>query len=371
MFAPSSFAADIRANDTIIISSDEKNLTDLYLFGKSIEVGAPVTNDLVAAGGDIILDSSVSGSILAAGGNVRVKGDSRGSVRIAGGNIIIDGNVGRDLVTAGGSVIITKSSTVAGDLIVAGGEVTLDGNVNGKVLVQSGKARINGSVNKSVEGNLGKLTIGPDAVIKGDVRYSSPEKATISSGAEIAGRQQFTRIEDQKKTAEQIGGFFTAFSIYKLIGDIILSILFIYLLGSFLKPIISDIAKSPLINILSGFGFLILIPIISIFLMILLWLGIASFLFYFLALLVTLYIAKVFAGWIIVRWWYGRDNRKYDLDWKAGIVGPVVFFGIGFIPVIGWMAAAILYLIALGALIRRVVFAIADQQKQRPPQKKK
>lgn len=363
-----SYAADIRTNNTIIIPEDEKNLKDLYLFGSTIEINAPVRDDVVSAGRDIAIDNNVSGNINAAGSTVRVKGDTGGSVRTAGGNVVIDGRTGHDLVIAGGTIVVTKTSVVNGDLIVAGGDVTIDGNVNGKVMVQGGQVKINGMVNKNVEGNIGKLTIGPNAVIGGDLHYSSPEKAEVSSGATIKGTTHYTRVERPQKTAEKAEGLISGFSFYKLIGDIILSILFIYFLSGILRPILKDIADSAFINGITGFAFLVLMPIISIFLLILLWLGIASFLIYFLVLFLGVYVAKIFNGWMIMRWWYGRDKREYVLDWKAGVAGPIVLFLVGLVPFIGWLVIAILYLISFGAIVRSLVFAV---QAQRMPAKKK
>lgn len=357
-----SYAADIRANNTIIIPQDEKNLHDLYLFGRTIEVGAPVQNDLVAAGSDIVVDNSVSGNILAAGGNLRLKGDSAGSVRIAGGNIIIDGKVGRDLLIGGGSVTITKSATIAGDLIIAGGDLTVQGTVNGKALINGGQARIDGTVKKQVEANIGKLTLGPNSMIGGDLKYSSPEKAALENGAVVKGTQHFTRVEQPKRAERQAGEFFRTISIYKLISDIIISIALIYFLGGFLRHILTSLEKDPVLNGVFGLAFIIVMPVVSAILLILLWLGIGSFLFYFLILLIAIYIAKIFLGWFLVRWWYSRDKKNYNLDWKAGIIGPIALFLIGLIPVIGWLFIAVLYLISTGVLIRELAAVIQTRQ---------
>ncbi len=347
---------------SIVHAADIRSNNDLYIFNKSIQVETPVTNDLVAAGGDIVVDNNVSGNIMAAGGNLRINGNTEGSVRVAGGNIVIEGNIGRDLVIAGGSVNITETATIGGDLLFTGGELTMEGTVNGKAMINGGQARIEGTVNKQVEGSLGKLALGSQSVIGGDLRYSSPEKAIIEEGAVIRGTQQYTPVERPKSNAEQFGGFISAFSFYKLITDIILSLAFIYFFGAFLRRCLTSIGVSPFRNAAYGLAFLILIPLVSVFLFILIWLGIASFLFYILVLIISVFVAKVFLGWFLVRWWYRRSKKEYVLDWRAGVIGPIALFLIILIPLIGWLFIAILYLISIGAVIRELAIVAQTQQ---------
>lgn len=367
LFIASSFlsfahAADIRSGNTLTITSDEKDLRDLYLFGNSINVEAPVRNDLVAAGRDIIIETHVSGNIFAAAGNLRIRGDSDGSARVMGGNVVIDGHVGRDLLVAGGAVIITKTATIAGDLIVAGGEITIQGDVGGRAIINGGQVRLEGKIAKQVEANAGKLTLGPRVVIGGDIVYSSPEKATIEKGAVIKGSQRYTRTENAENAQRQVGDFFKVFSLYKLLGDIVLSVLFILFFGKFIQVGIERIMNAPFRNFMGGFAFLLLVPLISIILLALLLLGIASFLFYFLVLILALYLAKIFIGWLLLAWWYKRSGRTYILDWKSGVVGPIVLFIIALIPILGWLFIAILYLISIGAFIQQLAVAVQTQR---------
>lgn len=360
-FYSDAYAADVRSDNTITISKDEEGLSDLYLFGNSIAVEAPVRNDLVAAGRDIIVDNSISGNILAAGGTLRIRGESGGSVRVAGGNVVIDGNVGRDLLVAGGNVTITKTATVAGDLLIAGGELVIQGDVNGKAVINGGNVRIEGAIGKQVEGNIGQLSIGPRAVIGGDITYSSPDKAIIDKGSVIKGTQHFTRIEKPKVETKQFGALFGSFSLYKLIADIILSVALIFFLGKFIQAFAGQMMVKPFKNFVWGFAFVSLTPLISLFLLVFLLPGVAAFLFYFLILAAAVYLAKVFTGWLLVRWWYKRRRSIYVVDWKSGVVGPIALFIVALVPVLGWMLIAILYLITIGVLIKELATIIGAQ----------
>jgi cytoskeletal protein CcmA (bactofilin family) len=347
-------AATIRSDDTVIISNTEKNLSDLYLFGGTIVVDAPVANDIVAAGGDIDLNDSISGSILAAGGTLRFKGSSQGSARIAGGTVLVEGDIARDLIVAGGSVIIAKSAAIGGDLIVTGGNISIDGQIRGKTIINSGEVAINGDIGKQVEANVGKLSLGENARIGSDLKYSSPRQAEISEGARINGEQKYTPVEDHQRLAKQAGSFFTAFSFYKLTIDIIISLILIRLFGRFLNIVLKTSSTSPITSAAFGFAFIFLIPILSLFLLILLWMGVALFLIYSLIIIASAFIAKITLGWLIISWWHRRGKREYLLDWRAAVLGPVALYIIAIIPFLGWLFLAILYLISAGSITRSI-----------------
>lgn len=344
-------AADIRANNYVSIPQDEGNLSDLYLFGDTIVVDAPVRNDLVAAGHDVSIDGLVSGDILVAGGSLHINGGSGGTVRVAGGSVVIDGDIARDLVVAGGSVTLSRLATVGGDLIVAGGEINIQGKVAGRVMINGGQARIDGPVGKQVEGHIGRLVLGSNAVVGGNLIYTSGDKVIVENGAKVMGVTRYTQIKEPRRAAEQAKNFFAGVSIYKLIVDIILTVGLIYFFGLFLKNVFSTISKSPVQSGAYGLAFLVLTPIVSLIFMILLWLGLGGFLFYALVLLFSVFVTKAFLGWYLLEWWYGRDKKTYNLDWKAGVVGPISLFVIAFIPVIGWLFQAVLFCVCTGAVI--------------------
>jgi hypothetical protein len=68
-----------------------------------------------------------------------------------------------------------------------------------------------------------------------------------------------------------------------------------------------------------------------------------------------LFIAKIILGWYVLEWWSRRSKKQYVLDWKAGVIGPILYMFLIFIPIIGWLAAVFLYLLALGALTLMVL----------------
>jgi hypothetical protein len=72
-----------------------------------------------------------------------------------------------------------------------------------------------------------------------------------------------------------------------------------------------------------------------------------------------------------MRWFERRSKKDYTLDWKAGVVGPLALFLILLIPILGWAVGAILFLIAVGALVGELLFFMSNQKLENKIAKKK
>jgi hypothetical protein len=356
-------AADIRTGENVIVSGNETNVRDLYLFGSDIQVNAPVTNDVVAAGGTINLSSPISNSVMLGGGTITLHGKVGNTARIAGGNITIDGPIKNDLVVAGGNVTISKNATIGGDLVIAGGQINVDGPIHGKVIMTGGDIVLNSAIGGSVtSGEVKTLTLGPQANIAGDLSYSSAQEATRQSGSIVAGQTSFHKITKPQHPNQQVVPTILGAAVYKLVIDIILSLLLIYFFRKGLLVLFARMQEAPWRSLGIGFVYAILAPLASLLLLILLWLGFASFFLYGFVLIVSLYLTKAFVGWWILTWWQRRNKHTYELDWQAGVLGPLVFIILSFIPIIGWLISAVICLIAIGALVERLISFVPQLQ---------
>lgn len=357
-------AADIVGEDQITISGENRTLDNPYLFGEQINVSVPVQNDLVTGGGNITLESPVTGSIWAAGGNVDITSQVGNSVRVAGGDITISGPIRGDLIVIGGTVRVTKEASIGGDLIFTGGQLQLDGPVGGFVLAQGGSVTLNSQIGKEVKGEMGELTLGPNAQIGGDLIYSAANPGTIDEN-KVAGRVTYSPSERTEEAQSTFAKIFTAGTLYKLVADILFVLLLIWLLRPLLERVIQTIDNSYLKHGGLGFATLILTPLAGLFLLIILWLGISVFLLYFLLLILASALTKLFVGWKALSWWERRNNREYDLDWKAALVGVLLIFIVGLIPVLGWLVVFLLFLVTLGGLTAQF-FRLIESQRELP-----
>jgi cytoskeletal protein CcmA (bactofilin family) len=352
-------AADIRSGEDITIPATATNLKDMYLFGSMIKLDAPVTNDVVAAGGHIVISKPVSGSIIIAGGDLTVSGPTGNTIRAAGGKLYIDAPVTHDMVVAGGDIKTTQNAVVSGDAIINGGKINVEGPVKGKLIINGGEVTINAPISGNVTAEAGKLKLGPHAAINGTLSYKSQEKAALADGAVVKGKTDYTQIKERDN--HDAKAILAAGTVYKLITDIILSVLFIYFFTRALTALLRRMTAKPVESGAIGLAFLIFFPVLAFILLLLVWLGLAAFLAYAFVILISVFLVKIFLGWFILRWWERRSKKTYVLDWKAGIIGPIVLYGMLLIPVIGWLASALLMFVATGAVVQEVSGLMAGQ----------
>lgn len=348
----SALAITIRSGDSVYIAEDQKNLQDLYLFGNTVTIDAPVRNDLITAGNSVTINGDVTGSVMTAGSDVYIRSRVGNTLRAAGGTVAISAPVNRDALIAGGNIRIAKSASISGDLLIAGGQIQIDAPVKGQVYIYGGDVTINNTIGGNVKGKIGALTLGSKALINGNLSYESENKAVIQKGALVKGKNEFKKTEEPKKQPKGLTAFVTTGTLYKLAIDIVISLLLIFFLPVLLKKLLGQIVNAPLSKLGSGFLFLVFWPLLSLFLLILLWLGLASFLLYAFLLLMAAYLSKILLGWWLIRWWQGRNKLEYTLDWKAAIAGPLAMFIISLIPIIGWLVGFIIFLMSLGVIIR-------------------
>jgi cytoskeletal protein CcmA (bactofilin family) len=291
---------------------------------------------------------------MAAGENLVIRSNIGNTLRTAGADVVLSGKVKHDVLIAAGNARITKTASVNGDLLFFGANLIVEGSVSGKILANGERIYINSHVG-SVDTHARTLILGDNAVVDGTLRYASVEKATMSKNAKVHGQIYYQPVE-RRKEATGLAAIFSLASLYKVFLDIILSIAVIVFLPFAVKRILEVISKSPVASAGTGFIFLTLWPLLSFVLLILLWLGIASFLFYGLILIFSLVMSKIVIGWYILHWWYGRKDKEksYTVDWKSGLVGSVSIYILLLLPVFGWIVGGLIYLITLGGIVKTI-----------------
>ncbi len=254
----SASAATLRSGERVVLPATE-HLENVYSFGQNIITNALITGDLVTAGGNLALHGAATGSIMGAGGDVVIDSKVGNSIRVAGGNITISGPVSKDVVVAGGTVTIEKSASIGGDLLFTGGTLQVNGPIKGKIIMNGGTVILASTVGGNVEGNVGTLSLQNGAEIKGDLSYSSSQKALISDGAIVHGQEIYhaTPKNDKEKG---LGRFIAKGLFYKLITDILFALLLVYLFPGIIMKV-GQVARSRTLKSgLVGVGFISFCP---------------------------------------------------------------------------------------------------------------
>lgn len=161
--------------------------------------GEEVMENVYTASERVVISSAVAGDLVAAGGDVSVDGRVRGDVMLAGGDVVISSDIDGDVRAVGGNVTIL--GRVGGDVVVAGGEVRIgeSASVGRDLVVAGGRVRVSGSIGGDVEVWSNESVI--DARVGGRVSVHSKEGLYVGDGAVVVGDLSYYGSQKQVSIA--------------------------------------------------------------------------------------------------------------------------------------------------------------------------
>lgn len=349
-----SIATELKAAREYTLQKDVVSQGDLYVAAQANVIAGEVAGDLAVAGANILITGTVEGDLFAGGGTVNVLGDVGDDIRAAGGTIMIGKNVGGDVVAAGGVVHIISGATVAGDVLVAAGQLIIDGAVSGTVQVAGGEVVINGSVGKSVVIRKNeRVSLGKNAVIGGDLAYKAFNAAEIAEGATIKGETKFEKIERptriDKRAGAVMAGLIGVMVLLRLVAMIFVTVLGIFLFKKTAQSLTKSVADHFGMEMLRGFVVMVVIPFAILFMLISvigIGLGIASALAYMLLIMIAKVFTGILFGAVIMKIF--KKTKEYDVSWQTATIGVVAIQVLSLVPIVGWVIVALFFLASAG-----------------------
>ena len=315
---------------------------DFYALAGTVNMDADVAGDVIVTGGDLRIEHRIAGDVTAAGGTVNVRGEMLDDVRIIGGEIHVNANIGDDLFAAGGKIDIAPNTSIKGDTLLAGGNISMAGTA-GELYIAGGKILISGKVHGNVKIEGGEIEILDGAVIDGNLFYKSTEEVKIHSGAIIKGKTTYEHVE--REAPHKGYGFF--FVVTMIVSSIALFLLF----PNFTMSAAGRIHSEALKSLGLGFALFVAVPaaaILLISLLVSLWIGLCLLALYLVMLHVSLLISFFFLGD-----WAAKLLHKDVTSTGRRILSvtiTIILLGlIQMIPVIGGLLIFVLMLLGLGA----------------------
>lgn len=343
------FVAPSKGADPNVSTQNSEKHHNLYIAGATNTINSNTTGDLFAAGGVVTVNGNVEKDLFVGGGHISLNGTVGDDLRVAGGNVSISSPVGGDLLVAGGNVSVAQKASVGADLAAAGGNLVFDSTVKGNAKISGGNVVINGKISGNLEVTATQnLTFGPNSEVTGTINYKGVKPAVVKDGAKV-GTINYTKIAKPRARGD-FRGLFVAGSLLKLLMLLAAAAVLYLLFPSRVKSIVAEAIRSPWANL--GIGLLVLIvsPILAIILCVTVvgvYLGLATFLIYILFLLLAAILSLFYIGRLIMGW-VKRDSPANH--WLELLVGALVSLILGFIPVLGWLALLVIYMITLGSI---------------------
>lgn len=362
-------AATFEGTDVYILEEGEVINDDLFVGAERVQIDGDVNGDLFVGATIIDISGNVSGSVFAGGSEVAVSGDIGNDLFLGSGTTRLSGSV-EDNVYAGTGILTASNGFATGsDLILGAGDASVDGVVGKNLVVGAGALTLLGNVDGSAylsvsddsgSSQSGRITLGREAEIAGNLEYESPVEADIDPGAIIGGNIDYTPGNGNSTTASPEinlgfdfnGPVFMFMSwLWSFVVGLVVAFIFVtvYSKKKIMKIDIlarEEMGKTFGYGLLTLFGgpfviFLIAITIIGIPIAIIL-----GFLYTVLVYAASAFIA-IAAGRMILQEKPEEDTKNIYL---AAFLGVLVTSVLTAIPFIGGLVAFVLLVLGLGAL---------------------
>jgi cytoskeletal protein CcmA (bactofilin family) len=403
-------AFDGRGGEKVVIGSEEVINDDLYVTAQEFVLDGTVNGDLIVFAQTITINGTVDGDLMAAAQTVAVNGEVTGSIRMAGSVLFVGekASIAGDIVSAGYSLEGKKGSTIGQDLIFAGGQILLAGDVNRNVQVATGGFELSGNVGGNMRAEVGEaeqggpppamfmpqptvpipevkpgLDIKPSARIEGDLEYTQSKELTFPAGV-VNGKvtrtaPRMNRTSPREATTEQKIAKWGLNFIRDSVTLILIGLFLLWLFPFFMRGLSDQLSAKPLLSL--GWGAIAWAAFFFTLLLIVCVTVIGGILFGVLTLgqltgtviglglltlfglivgfvLVTSFVAKVVFGEALGKWIFARANsplaeHKY---WPmvVGVLITLAVIALLTFPLIpgflGWLLNFAVVLFGLGAL---------------------
>jgi len=342
----------------------------LVLVGLSSKTSLAVENKLLmaptiklpvlVAGEEKIITEDIDGDLIGAGGQMRITSVITGDAYIGGGQVNFEGSVDQDLVIAGGKV--TVSGRVGKNLIVVGGQVKIEDTamVGGYVLSAGGEVSINGQIEGPAKVATRKLTMGEMAYVGGNLE-ADVEVVNVAETTQIEGEKNINihKTETPKtseSTKEAMRGIATIGKIVFFLSKLITLLVLVAIAGKLMTP-----ASLLFSKFWTTLGWGMVVAVVTPFIMMILMMSVVGIPLsvitlgtYVLAMYLSSLVVAMAAGNMIgTKGWLPLKN-KYLLS----VIGLILVSVLTGIPMIGWLFSMVICFLGLG-----IIFKLATEKK--------
>ena len=411
-FATPALAFDGRGGERVVITANEIINDDLYVGAQDFILEGTVNGDLFAFATNVTINGTVNGDLFSAGQTLVVNGAVTGAIRMAGSVLLVgdQAQIGEDVVSTGYSLEVREGSEVGRDLLFAGAQLLLAGDVARDVQVAASAFELRGTVGRDVRSELGStnqaqaglpptmfmpqssvaipsvplgLTLDPGAKIKGDLAYIQDEELTVPAGL-VGGNVDFS-VYTPEITTPQAPTFGERVTVWALnflrssVAHILIGLLLLWLFPAFVKGL-SETLKTRLWpslgwGAISWVGFFVALLLV-IFATIaggivfgllnigqltgtIVWLGILALLALVIGfVLVTTFVAEVIFGTALGKWILTKAHSSLaESQYWPMVIGLLITLGVIALlsfPAIpsffGWLVNFAVILFGLGTM---------------------
>lgn len=308
----------------------------------------------------------------------------REDVLISGGNATIDGLIDGDLGVMGGSVEI--NGAIDGDVAVFGGEIENSGKITGDAAVAGGSVKNKGTIDGDIAVAGGTVILDSGSVVTGDIAIvggsvDRSEFAVVEGKITTLDLGKFDKVMPSigkmlklRQTTCPLGtGLYIVTSIAFIIVMYLLNLLFLLIFPKAIEKIGSKIKNNIWVCIVIGIGFEILfVPLILLFVISIVGIPIIP------AFVLAVFIGMIFgiSGFSVVlgerictslNWNVNNKIGLFSIGWLGIMI--ILIMGTllrntGFLGTLIWILGMVIVYVALTIGIGGVIYALIKREKK-------
>jgi hypothetical protein len=316
---------------------------------------ADVAGDLFFWGQGATLDGPIAYNAVLGGSSVFVTGDTRvgGDLVAFAGDVAIDGEVIQNAYIWAGTARIGEGAVIHGNVLCFCGTLRVEGTVRGLVQGGGGNTAITGDVG-SVKVEAGIITVGPEAVIRGDLEYEANDEADIAEGATIMGEVRRTIERDDEEADDEadsggISAWTIGWRVWSYLSRLLIGVAFLLVGGRLARAPAAHLRETPAAGLGFGFVVAVVVPVaclIAIGLIVSLPLGLIGLVLFGLAVTLSSLVTSQFLG----EWLLRRVRDGAPSEYAALALGLLLLTVVGFIPYVGFLIWLTAILLGLGGM---------------------
>jgi cytoskeletal protein CcmA (bactofilin family) len=349
------YAIMVRKGDEIEIKEDEVIDDDLVAFGQNVTINGEVYGDVYAFAQEVNIKGSVYGSIFSGGATVTVDAERANTIWAAGGNVKVLGAANKNVILFGGKLNVGEDASIGKDLRIYGGQCTVNGSINGTLKGGVGSF-VMGGKSGDIKIKADEIKIKSSARISGDLTVKGKDAPIVEEGAIITGETKIQKPSEKKEAffltfAPVIACFITFLRIVCFVAKIIVGLILIALFKSFVRRIMDTLIIKPWKSL--GWGFLVLIVIpVAVVILFIVMIGFPFAVFGIYLYSILFYLSSIFISLVVGEKVIQLFKKKGEISlYLSLIVGIVVVYVLGLIPILGIIIKIFVLLFGAGALL--------------------
>lgn len=355
LFPARAEAVELRSGASVVVGPNERVDDDLYVTGNEITISGTVNGNVFAIANSLHIDGVINGSLTVMGNSVAVTGRVRDNVQVVAGQVRIAGNIGRDVLAAAWNSDLATGSTIGRDVYLAIGTGNIASEIGRDVKAAGAQVGLNAQVGRSVDVLAETVDIGSGTRVAGDFRYRSEKQAQIPPGVQIGGAVEQVQTEPRREpSAAEVAGSAILDRLRGLVTPLVIGLAALWLLPLTTQGIAATARQRPVMSAGVGLGFLVVIPIIGVFLTVvgILLGGFALGLLLLTGSWVLVIASRAVAGLALGEALLRRFRpEQAERNGVALVVGLVLLALLSFIPIVDTLLNFVIALLGSGAVL--------------------